>query len=367
MAGTPSSPVRQPIAGFARFFRGYALSLSIIVASVPLVSGYFDLMPFFLGTKAFLTGLTSLGSYLLVGFLFFQRLSLATLYFPLRRIGDQRVAFEEERRRIRGFGFVPLYLILIALFLFPSYILVTTQAEREVAYGYGVLKDGRPLDAVTVADLPKPPEQEARLSLLKDNSTFEIIFRVGSNNMPFWDVQFPNQEIVKGILAQTPYTEQPRLLTSTLLFLFAFLFVVAAFILVGLRDYLQAELGVSDTDLLGVDPTEKERFWVDDLPGIYGYIEYSFVVPEVRPRISGPFCLWHDLLPEPTDVDPVSGQALGWRHKKPLETPNEIPCTFKKVDLSPGAFFERFQIAAQATTMRIQIRIAPVKPDSVGG
>ncbi len=219
----------QPIRGFARFFRGYALGLSVIVASVPIVSGYFDLMPFFAGTKAIITGLASIGSYLLVAFLFFQRLSLAGFYFPLRRINDRRIVYVSEQRRIRNFGFLPGILTSCSLLFFALYIYADRVAVRDVAFDYGELKDGTPIRSLTERSLAErfPVIEQARLSL-DNGSPFKVAFYKNDQGRIDWNVEFPDQQIVKQIRLKTPDVEQPWLLTSAALFLLAFLCAVGA-------------------------------------------------------------------------------------------------------------------------------------------
>ena len=342
---TSSNFRKQPIKGFALFFRSYALGLSVVVASIPVVAGYFNLMPFFAGTKAIVTGLASIGSYLIVGFLFFQRLSLAGVYFPLRRINDRRVAYASEQKQIRNFGFLPLILTCFSLLFFAFYISTDREAVKRVAYNYGELEDGTPVSSLELTH----SIQHARLPLT-NNDPFEVKFYgKDSSGELDWDIQFPDQEIVKQIRAKTPDVQQPFLLVSTALFLLAFLCAVAALILMGLRDFLQGELGIPDKELLGIILTEKRRFHVDDMPGIYGYIEHSNVEPELRPIVSEPFCIWHDLTPVPTNLDASSGTVVAWKHKWPSQSggqTQESICNFYQANLTLSEFDRRFNAAA---------------------
>src|SRR6516165_8080690 len=237
------------ITRFARFFRGYALGLSLIVAALPILGGYSNVLPFFAGTKALVTVLTSLASYLAVGYIFFQRLSLADLYFPVRKIEGIRVSYAEEERRIRNFSRVPLLLTIASLLLFGSYIFATSSAVKEVAY----LDAERPTDKTPIAEIAPSPRRQHAILMLDE----AIAFTVFHPNSSSWDIQFPNQQAVSTILAKTPNVEQPLFFVTTPLFLLAFVFASATFVLMGLRDYLQDDQRISDKELLNVAHTVK--------------------------------------------------------------------------------------------------------------
>jgi hypothetical protein len=353
-ASISSTSGPQPIKGFARFFRGYALSLSLIVASVPVVGGYFDLFPFFASTKAIVTGLTSVGSYLIVAFIFFQRLSLAALYFPLRKVGDRRVAYSRELRRIRLFSWAPGILTLAALLMFVLYVLLVGFAVKSVAYEYAILDNGD-----SVVETPTPPtytRMHARVPLIPD-ATVTVVLDKTREGQRWWDVQFPNQETVRAVRAATPDVAQPLLTLSSMSFLLAFCFAVSAFVLMGLRDYLQAQFGIPDAELLSVVVAERERFYIEKLPGIYGNIEYSSDAPDLPPLIAGPFCIWHDLPPEPADINPASGEVRSWSHKRPGQKPEQIACKLEVVTRL-GDFDGLFKAAAEEVIISTKRRVA---------
>jgi len=121
----------------------------------------------------------------------------------------------------------------------------------------------------------------------------------------------------------------------------------------GLRDFLQVELGIPDKELLGIVLTERIRFHVDDMPGIYGYIEHSNAEPELPPIISAAFCIWHDLTPIPANLDANSGAVVAWKHKSLTQSGNqnasqmqETICSFFQATLTLGEFDRRFHAAA---------------------
>jgi hypothetical protein len=120
----------QPIRKFALFFRGYNVGLSLLVAAVPVLIGVWDFIPLYNNTKIFLTGVTSLGSYLLVGFAFSQRISIGRLYF----IGASRAAYDSEIRKSKVFRLLPLMFMIISMFCFYAYLSLLNLSIKWVVY-----------------------------------------------------------------------------------------------------------------------------------------------------------------------------------------------------------------------------------------
>jgi hypothetical protein len=80
----------------------------------------------------------------------------------------------------------------------------------------------------------------------------------------------------------------------------------------GLKEYLQDELGLKDKDLVSMGMNVIMRFSLE-VPGLYGEVEFSRVDPTLTPRVSGPFCTWHDRKPTPRRFN-EEGKTLGWMH-----------------------------------------------------
>ena len=123
----PHEPAR--FAAFAKFFKAYMGTASIVTASLPIPLAAFHLIPAYTAQEKFLSTYTSLFCFLLLGYLFYIRHSLGRLMFYTRP--DGHVMF-------RAFlSFVPLLLILASLslvFLYHHYLLdsLTAFSERGV-------------------------------------------------------------------------------------------------------------------------------------------------------------------------------------------------------------------------------------------
>jgi hypothetical protein len=313
----------QPITKFARAFKHYNVGLSLIVATVPVVVGIWDVIPLYANTKNFLTLVTSVGSYLLVGFLFSRRTEIARLYFPAR--GKTRAAYSKDVRLSQLFGFIPIGLLVLTLAFFYLYNFTLNQSIENIAYKYAV-KPG----ASTDGQLPPQVCDELALKVGESKAVVGelVAFAGGSrvkiycelrgreNKSPVQDfsVSFPDESVVKKILALAPSTSVPYSILMSIWFLAAFLCATSAFILMGLREYIQEELGLNDEDLITpVRATVERRFPLDGVPTLFGKVEFSPVDPGLTPIIRGPFCIWHEATPKPREAD-AQGRVTKWVH-----------------------------------------------------
>jgi hypothetical protein len=157
-----------------------------------------------------------------------------------------------------------------------------------------------------------------------------------------YSVQFPNESVVQAIRRAAPSPSVPHQIWMGITFLLTFACAASAFILTGLKDYLQGEMKLSDADLI-LQPTtasRKQRFDVEGVPGVYGIAEYVPNVSELEPIFTGPLCEWHDLEPRPAKIDPTSGNVTAWQH--PGEDKTAIPCELQAV-VSVGELDRRFR------------------------
>lgn len=118
--------------------------------------------------------------------------------------------------------------------------------------------------------------------------TVQIAYNKKDKSFIDYEVRFPDEAAVQAILRYTPSASVPYWPATALLFLGMFLSAVLAFVLIGLREYLQEELGLSDTEQI-VHPTvvtQKERFEVYGVPNVYGFVEYSPYAPDLVPILS---------------------------------------------------------------------------------
>jgi hypothetical protein len=181
----PQEPVR--FAAFAKFFKAYMGTASVVTASLPIPLAAFHLIPTYAAQEKFLSTYTSLFCFLMLGYLFYIRHSLGRLMFYTRPDGHVT---------LRLFvSFVPLLLILASLglvFLYHHYLMESLTAFSE----RGVMN--------TTTDLLKAAD----------------------------------------------YREIPDSLQLTVCYLGMFLTAEAAFILMALREYLQDVLHIQDISLI---------------------------------------------------------------------------------------------------------------------
>jgi len=183
----PQEPVR--LAAFAKFFKAYMGTASVVTASLPIPVAALHLIPTYAAQEKFLSTYTSLFCFLMLAYLFYIRHFLGRLMFFTRPDGHVR---------FRSFvAVVPLLLILTSLgfvagyhhFLMESLLVFTQQ---------GVM-----------------------------SSTTDI-------------------------LKSVDYREIPDSLQLTICYLGMFLTAESAFILMALREYLQDVLKIQDASLLRV-------------------------------------------------------------------------------------------------------------------
>jgi hypothetical protein len=121
-------------------------------------------------------------------------------------------------------------------------------------------------------------------------------------------------------------------------------------VLTGLREYLQIELALSDRDLILVPPvaSRKEKFDVSGVPGLYGIVEYSPDAPNLAPKLSGPFCAWHEKEPKPARTDAATGKSSLWKHvtTEPNNKTVEVVCELQ-TNLTIGELERAFRESAK--------------------
>jgi hypothetical protein len=184
---------------FAKFFKAYMGTASLVTASLPIPVAAFHLIPTYAAQEKFLSTYTSLFCFLLLAYLFYIRHWIGRLMFFTRP--DGHVA-------LRSFlAFLPLALIagsLLCVALYHHFLMQSLVAFAE--------------QGVT-------------------NSTTDI-------------------------LKSVDYREIPDSLQLTVCYLGMFLAAESAFILMALREYLQDVLKIDDVALLGVPRTRGARHQV---------------------------------------------------------------------------------------------------------
>jgi hypothetical protein len=181
----PQAPVR--FQAFAKFFKAYMGTASVVTAALPIPLAAFHLIPTYAAQEKFLSTYTSLFCFLMLGYLFYIRHALGRLMFYTKPDGHVR---------LRAFvSVVPLLLILASLALVYSY-------HRYLLESLAVFSER--------------------------------------------GVMNPTADLLKA----ADYREIPYSLQLTLCYLGMFLTAEAAFILMALREYLQDVLHIQDASLI---------------------------------------------------------------------------------------------------------------------
>jgi hypothetical protein len=202
----PNEPIR--VKKFAAFFKSYMSISAVVAAALPIPVTSLKLIPTYKVQTSLLSTYTSLFCFLLLGFIFYSRHSLARLMFP-EVFGKTAVAGSSKRgRHFSGtrsmqflVGILPALLILSSLGCVFAY-------HSKLDYS---------------------------LAKLTGSATPEVAGR------------FPD---TTAALLQAQSLEIPEGTLLMIFYLGIFLFAESAFIVMALKEYLQDLLKVSELDLV---------------------------------------------------------------------------------------------------------------------
>jgi len=247
----PKSLDRTPVSKFARFFRSYGIALGVIIAAIPFATKAGNLLPIYNATKDILTFSTSLLSFLGIAVLFGVRRSIGQAVFPhseTRCISRSQY----KRRSIYGFGW-PIALGFLAVLALGGYLALVSVSLLEVAH-----------------------DQKMNIK---------------------------GKEDMQWLLMETPLVSIPLLTGIAISYVTMFFASATAFVWLGLVEYLQSDLQISDADLITRPYTimiRQDFKLVHDVTGSgaspYFYFEYDPRMERPTPLVSGPFCGQHHLL-----------------------------------------------------------------------
>ena len=212
----------HPIATFGRYFRGYAIAISLVIAALPLATLWRTVIPVFNGARPLLTVIASGSSFLLVGVIFAQRHSIARQFFPGLRTGRVRVAHSKDLRLARLFGWYPSLLWLCALLCVALYFSFLHDAVERIAYLYAVVPGGLDQQPWYKCGHLEPGKQTTVIpdAVLRDFSSpteykIEIVCWVEqtgateSSRQYKYQVRLPSEGSVQAILSGAPSSSIP--------------------------------------------------------------------------------------------------------------------------------------------------------------
>ena len=197
VAAVPREPRR--IQAFARFFKQYMSVSTVIAASLPIPVTALQFVPTYAAHTKFLSVYTSLSCFLLLGFIFYSRHTLA------------RWMFRPAGRRSRGFGLfvglLPLFMILACACCIGAY--------------HWLLQNS---------------VQEAMADWVRRGAA------IGST---------------EAVLQKTDSMDIPYSTALVVCYLGIFLSAEAAFVLMAIKEYLQDLLGLTETQLIAGKPAAR--------------------------------------------------------------------------------------------------------------
>ena len=363
-----SDPSAQPIRKFARFFKAYNVGLSLLLAAIPVFIGLWDVVPFYANNKNQLTLVTSVGSYLLVGFIFSQRINIARLYFP--RGGKAQAVLSSDLRKSKWFGRLPLALAALSVICFSLYFGTINNSIEVIAYENAVYKPASgdiSKNSSVCESLSLAPEARVVVPaefvafgmradvMIHCNARSANVIEMGRKPGGDYTVALPDQAIVSSILKNAPSPSIPYSFLTSVFFLGAFLFATSAFILMGLREYIQEDLGLKDEDLIyyPVGSTVEKRFDIEGAPGLYGIVEFSPADLTLAPRVEGPYCTWHSLKPTPESFDD-KGTVTRWNHVSEKDGKTVVVICPLMTPLSESELQMRLENGAKQVTARLR-------------
>lgn len=240
-----------PISRFARFFRGYGIALGVIVAAIPLATKTGSLLPIYDATKDILTFSTSLVSLLAIAVLFGVRRSIGQAVFPhaeTRCISQSAY----RTRKIYGTGW-PITLAVLAIVSLAAYLVFLHLSISDAA-------------------------------------------RVQHVNITA-------KEEMERMLAKTPLVNIGYLAPIAISYATMFFTAAMAFVWLGLIEYIQNDLGISDSDLITKPYTlmTRQDFKLahdaaESEATPYFFFEYDPRIEHPLALVSGPFCGQHHRL-----------------------------------------------------------------------
>jgi len=238
----PTDPKR--VRSFAIFFKNYMSISTLIVAALPVPVTSMGLIPTFAVQTKLLSVYTSLFCFLLLGYIFYSRHTLARRMFPqfVNRTGAQPATGDSHvlqrlfrRAQISFLNALPLLFIASSLVLAFQYNdVLKSEVNRVRRYSEAVRQYGDRL-------VSKNPDDGSPI-------VSNEIFAKRPEPQPYTEDQYPIT--LKGILANTDLNDITYGSRLMILYVGIFLTAEAAFILMAIKEYLQDLAGLTERDLL---------------------------------------------------------------------------------------------------------------------
>jgi hypothetical protein len=238
---------KTPVQKFAVLFRSYGIALGVIVGAMPFITRAGGLLPGYQAISSMLTFVTSLLTLLTIAFLFGFRRHIGEAVFPVKP--GSSITREQQRRRTKFGTVTPIALAFVAISGLVIYLLSLNLSIAQVA-----------------------------------GSSTALI----------------NKDYMDQILSSTSFVAIPFVSVICLGYTMMFFGAATAFVWGGLVEYTQAELGITDAQLMAKPYVLMHRhdFKIEDdtaLPNSapYFYFEWDSQSVEPRAHVTGPLCEMH--------------------------------------------------------------------------
>lgn len=243
----PTDPRR--VRSFAIFFKNYMSISTLVVAALPVPVTSLHIIPTFAAQTSLLSVYTSLFCFLLLGFVFYLRHSLARTMFPdffFRRRADADAATDPPSRLPDIWRRAQIVFVnaLPLLFIASSLILVFQYND--------VLKS----EVNKVLEYNKAVRRVGPGNVRMDHANGNLLFSGTEEPRSYTEDQYPLT--FKGILATTDSNN--LIYGSRLMLLYVGIFLTAetAFILMAIKEYLQDLVGLSDLELIKISHADND-------------------------------------------------------------------------------------------------------------
>jgi hypothetical protein len=274
----------------------------LIVAAVPLVGRAFAVVPGFRATQDLATFCASTTSFLAAAFLFGLRRHIGEKVFPTKKVISRAVA---SARTVFSVGIPLLFAVIAVGSLFVYIGLVRSSVER-IALRAAVVTS--PDGESTLWKALDTLDEAEGVIVGSDGSRDRVSGRAATTRdkaRVLW-VSAISEDAYQRILRTSSSLSVPDFGLIILFYTSTFVSSVVAFVWLGLVEYVQHDLGVSDTQLLS-DPYRQTRVTIFPLDAIeigresdqaiqqrlYFQAEFDPDLGDREYRVTGPYCGIH--------------------------------------------------------------------------
>jgi hypothetical protein len=252
----PSDPsVRK----FARFFRTYGFSLGLVVAALPFGLQKTNFLDYYKSTGSYLTFIASLVSFLCVAAVFGARQHIGKIVFPSRRT----LTLKKDFAQVVYSNIIPAICGILAIALLMLYILTLNLSVSDVSINTSYVPDQQ-RSSIHEELVKQAKMANKHIASFTTRAEGQLLGRPGEDyrvvggstevdieSYPMWETAIrlskPAYDI---ILTETVPGQISFEFILFTLYVLAFATASVSLVWFGVVEYLQAELGITDADLI---------------------------------------------------------------------------------------------------------------------